>query len=40
MTYQEEVLKWAQEYVALGWHVIPLYGVNDDLTCTCGEATC
>ncbi len=40
MTYQEEVLFQAKAYAAKGWHVIPLYSVNEDGTCTCGDSKC
>ncbi len=40
MTYEDEVLLMAKEYVAMGWHVVCLHGVKDDGTCTCDNAKC
>jgi hypothetical protein len=40
MSFQEEIHLIAKEYVNVGWFVIPLHSVNDDLSCTCGNAKC
>lgn len=40
MTNNEEMLFMAKEYVALGWAVVVLWGVNDDGSCACGTKNC
>lgn len=40
MTHNENLLFMAREYVALGWHLVALYGVHDDLSCACGKPEC
>lgn len=33
----ENPIEAVRRYVALGWHIVPLHGLKDDLTCTCHE---
>lgn len=40
MTHNENLLFMAREYAALGWHMIPLFGVNEDLSCACEKPEC
>lgn len=40
MTNNDELLFMAREYAAKGWHMIVLWGVNDDLSCACGNSSC
>ena len=40
MTNNEEMLFMAREYAAKGWAMIVLWGVNDDLSCACGNSSC
>lgn len=40
MSNNDELLCMAREYAAKGWHMIVLWGVNDDLSCACGNSAC
>jgi hypothetical protein len=33
-------LDYALAYAAIGWHVMPVWWVKDDLSCACGNANC
>src|SRR5437016_1805235 len=33
-------LDWAMEYIARGWHVVPLYYARENSTCSCGNPKC
>jgi hypothetical protein len=40
MSHQQQVLKEALRYIALGWKVFPLHSIDANGCCTCGSKTC